>query len=225
MYSYETSDPSKATRIVEINGDTVYVVDTYVGKVLHQYERNGYHDSDFYIMVWDDAINAPRSFETWTTRFAPPRVLVETVDATPEVQAKYKAWKAEQARKAAVDARNAYAKVLRTLRTEIKAVAEKHGIPYANILRTRQHGTRFASIHRLGKVVRLLKAKPRSDFKKSLQARLIDGLKAPGKYACPLSPKQLEYCDRYGERRGSMYSNWGALETPLRDFNPTKWRA
>lgn len=224
MYSYETSDPSKATRTVEINGETVYVVDAYVGKVISQWERNGYHDSDFGILVWDDETNAPKSFETWTTRFAPPRVLIDRPDATPETLAKYKAWQREQTRKRMDASRKAYATVLRKLREDIRKAAAKHGIPYANILRTRDQSTRWSNIHRLGKVVRLLNTNVKSDFKKSLQTRLVEGLKSPGKYACPLSPKQLNYCDAYGARQGSMYSNWGAVETPLKDFSPDKWR-
>ena len=40
----------------------------YEGKVLNWYERNGYHDSDWYAEVWDDAKQEVRDVLYMTTR-------------------------------------------------------------------------------------------------------------------------------------------------------------
>lgn len=43
---------------------------TYEGKVLHWYEQNGYHDSDWYADVWDEENRAIKSVCFMTTRCA-----------------------------------------------------------------------------------------------------------------------------------------------------------
>ena len=40
----------------------------YVGKTLNWYERNGYHDSDWYAEVWDDETNSVKHVLYMTTR-------------------------------------------------------------------------------------------------------------------------------------------------------------
>jgi len=64
----------------------------YEGAVLHRYERNGYHDSDFYAIVWN-GVHA-EVIEYDTTRFAGGGWA--TVDATEEVQAAARAWYIER---------------------------------------------------------------------------------------------------------------------------------
>ena len=61
--------------------------ETYVGKVLETYERNGYNDSDFYAIVWDDEKNDLIHKEVATTRFYSEGYGAE-VDATDEVKEK-----------------------------------------------------------------------------------------------------------------------------------------
>lgn len=78
----------------------LYMETTYAGKVLHTGERNGYHDSDFTVTVWDG--EGPHTFVYATTRgWSYPNNA--TPDATPEVRAaydRYLARRAEEARKA-----------------------------------------------------------------------------------------------------------------------------
>jgi len=64
---------------------------THEGLVLGTFEANGYHDSDFYAVVWNPATNAPEhvwygSTSSWTYHNG------VTVDATPEVRAAATAW-------------------------------------------------------------------------------------------------------------------------------------
>lgn len=69
----------------------LYMETTYVGRVLRDWERNGYDDSDFYVTVWDDELDAPRSFCYASTRgWSYPNGA--SIDATPEIRAKYDAY-------------------------------------------------------------------------------------------------------------------------------------
>lgn len=63
---------------VAING-----VEKYKGAVLATYERNGYHDSDFFAVAWNQESQAVIGFEYGTTRFGNGGYA--DVDATPEV--------------------------------------------------------------------------------------------------------------------------------------------
>lgn len=73
-----------------------YLAPFYVGMVLALGEHNYYDDSDFYAVVWDDNKGAPIEVPTGTTRGWTAGGAA--VDATPEVVAKYEAWKAERAK-------------------------------------------------------------------------------------------------------------------------------
>lgn len=67
-----------------------YVRDFH-GYVLGIDERNGYSDSDFYAIVWDEEQQCVRTIDDGTTRFAaPPKY--HGPSATPEVWAKAAAW-------------------------------------------------------------------------------------------------------------------------------------
>ncbi len=63
---------------------------TYVGAVLEDWEENYYHDSDGYVIVWDEAEGKCKKIYTWTTRGH--SVVNGWVDATPEVKEKAAAW-------------------------------------------------------------------------------------------------------------------------------------
>lgn len=61
--------------------------ETYIGRVLLLRERNGYDDSDFYAICWNDETGKPISIMYDTTRFAGGGGA--NIDATPEVVKKY----------------------------------------------------------------------------------------------------------------------------------------
>ena len=61
------------------------------GCVLGVTERNGYHDSDFYAIVWDDEQGCVRTIEDGTTRFYAPSKY-SRADASYEVLEKARAW-------------------------------------------------------------------------------------------------------------------------------------
>jgi hypothetical protein len=69
---------------------------THKGHVLSTYERNGYDDSDFVAVVWDEVEGRTRHIEYATTRgWSYPNSA--SADATPEVVAAYEAWRDKQA--------------------------------------------------------------------------------------------------------------------------------
>lgn len=63
----------------------------WTGKVLDTFEENGYHDSYFYALVWDDELGATRKVEYGGTASWSYHNGV-TVDATPEVLARALKW-------------------------------------------------------------------------------------------------------------------------------------
>ncbi len=69
-------------------------VHTWTGCVLESREENGPQDSDFYALVWSEAEQCVKRVEYGTTRYASASWCEE--DATPDVQAKARAWMAEQ---------------------------------------------------------------------------------------------------------------------------------
>jgi hypothetical protein len=74
----------------------LYMETTHVGLVLSLGENNGYDDSDFYAIVWNPELGATERIEYATTRgWTYPNSA--WVDATPEVQAAYEAYRARLA--------------------------------------------------------------------------------------------------------------------------------
>jgi hypothetical protein len=63
----------------------------YRGCVLADRERNGYDDSDFYAVVWDEARQCVTSIEIGSTRYGGGD-RSWPVDATPEVKTKARVW-------------------------------------------------------------------------------------------------------------------------------------
>lgn len=74
--------------------EPLYMETRFVGAVLSVRERNGYDDSDFFALVWDDAKAEAYEIEYGTTRaWTYPNNA--TVDATPETIEKFRLWKRE----------------------------------------------------------------------------------------------------------------------------------
>lgn len=69
----------------------------YKGCVLGKREINGYSDSDFHAYVWDNDAQTVLAIEYITTRYGCSNSTA-SIDATPEVQQAYLAWKREQQR-------------------------------------------------------------------------------------------------------------------------------
>ena len=76
--------------------------ETYTERVLEVYEDNGYNDSDFYAVVWDDEQNCLIHKQYATTRFYSEGYGAK-VDATPEIIEKANAEKAKYFLKYAIE--------------------------------------------------------------------------------------------------------------------------
>jgi len=71
--------------------------ETYIGCVLNCYERNGYHDSDFYATVWDEQTKSIKDILFDTTRCGGSGYA--KIDATKEIRQKAKKYDIMQAYK------------------------------------------------------------------------------------------------------------------------------
>ena len=82
--------------------DIIETKESYVGRVLETYEENGYHDSDFYAVVWDDETNSILHKQYATTRFYTNGYGAK-VEATPDDIAKATAERKARFLKSAIE--------------------------------------------------------------------------------------------------------------------------
>lgn len=99
MIIRECSASTPNARRVEYCGHIHYVEETHAGLVLGTYEKNGYDDSDFFAIVWDDEIGMVKHVCYATTR-GWTYLNAANVDASPEVIAKARAYEARRATEA-----------------------------------------------------------------------------------------------------------------------------
>lgn len=77
------------------NFDPLYMETSHIGVVLETGEENGYNDSDFYAIVWNDEKGCTERVTYASTRgWTYPNGA--SVDATPEVVAKWEKWSADR---------------------------------------------------------------------------------------------------------------------------------
>src|SRR6266436_6236627 len=79
---------------------TLFTYETHNGLCLRNMERNGYDDSDFYMIVWNPLKGEPESVTYATTRGWSYPCYGSYVDATPDVAALYEAYVAKAEREA-----------------------------------------------------------------------------------------------------------------------------
>lgn len=71
---------------------TLFMWETHHGLCLEESEQNGRDDSDFYMTVWDPAKQEPERILFYTTRGWMYPCRASCVDASPDVQAAYRAY-------------------------------------------------------------------------------------------------------------------------------------
>lgn len=206
-----THDPVITTFKPQVSPDHVLHT-AYIGRVLSTGEVNGYDDSDFYAIVWNDERQTAERIVYATTR-AWTYDRSASVDATPEVLAIYEA-------KCAYGRRTNTVLRKRTISKKRSALAAKLGVRPSAIKRLEAaYGALQASdVHKpsrydnglglalgfyhkggdIDRVVALISSladnKLRSAFKKKLAEQVVAWLRDPApQYATPLSKKQLEY--------------------------------
>lgn len=93
---------------------------SHEGLCLSERERNGYHDSDFYMTVWNPEEKKAEEIMFATTRGWCYPCFGSAVDATDEVRAEYNEWKAEQDRRYRIAAKWRERKEMNELRDEMQ---------------------------------------------------------------------------------------------------------
>lgn len=159
----------------------------YKGKCIAESEKNGYHDSDFYMTVWDDITNSPKTILFATTRGWSYPSYASYVDATDEVFAKFERYKHMKLVEAQKTKRNEKAVFLWKQHSEDYVLCKKIGCSINKIrkLRTFQNGEA---------AIKLLTSNLRSDFRKNLKKQLVNWLVSKENiYNSPFSPRQWDF--------------------------------
>jgi hypothetical protein len=73
--------------------DNLWLYDTHIGVCIHDREHNGYDDSDFYMLVWNEEKQYAEEICFASTRGWAYPCYASKPDATKEVMDKYNAWK------------------------------------------------------------------------------------------------------------------------------------
>ena len=108
--------------------DIIESKESYVGRDLETYEENGYHDSDFYAVVWDDETESIIHKQYATTRFYSNGYGAK-VDATEEVVAKATAERKARFLESAIEADEETAKTVAKGKTvEINRGRKNRGV-------------------------------------------------------------------------------------------------
>jgi hypothetical protein len=189
------------------------VVRRYEGRVIREWERNGYNDSDWYVLVMEDD-GTFRTFEYSTTRGGSAPANAD-VDATPEVLAAYKAHQELIARQQRIGKLRRIVAEARTigltarqwigLRVALDSsnwieTPEQLETGYGRTIKTgMEHWFAWANqdvAKALSALGKLHRASFRSNFKRELAQQVFDWATtaaAARKYEQPLSRKQMGY--------------------------------
>lgn len=196
--------------------------ETHVGLCLSQYERNGYDDSDFYMVVWNPEKSEPETIMFASTRGWSYPSYASYVDATDEVKAAYAAYQARQARLSRINAQKASLRLRFETARELgvsvaaikrleKAYGKLDGTPvHRPTYRERTYGKQShhdamalayglrrheQQIDRVLNLAKSAKAgRLRNEFRRKLGEQVLAWLNEPEpRYSTPLSPKQAQY--------------------------------
>lgn len=167
-------------------GDHKYVLSSYAhGCVVKEREANFYHDSDFYATYWDAETGTFKETLFATTRGWCYPCLGTSVDATPEIMAKWEQHQKAQERRARILYRWHE-------RRKLNETAAAIGTSRADVVRLKSVTGRD-----FDKVIKLLKSEHakrlRSEFRKSLARQIRDWIAGDSKFNKPLSPRQALY--------------------------------
>lgn len=165
------------------NGQKIILWSTFECCCIKERERNTYHDSDFYMTVWDEESQSAKEIMFATTRGWTYPALASKVDATPEVLEKYAEWQRKER------IRNRWAQRQRDIERSRKIGVDSY-LKYRRLAQCYDFDTLY-------EIEKLLKTKKfRSSFRESLYDQIHAWLNTPRKnrkYSSPLSPKQLSY--------------------------------
>lgn len=154
----------------------------HIGMCVEEFERNGYHDSDFYMTYYVPEKDTFYTNEFATTRAGCGAAFGSCVDASPEIMERYEAWKIRQDK-----LRNAYYR--RRTRKKIHAIAKSTDLKFSKVKKIFDlYGEEKAL-----RMSKLLTTNLRSKFKISLRDQLLKWLRGESTYNFPFTIKQLNY--------------------------------
>lgn len=163
----------------------LWTYELFNGFCLFEREANSYHDSDFFMLVWNPFTGVPEEICFASTRGWTYPAMASRRDATPEVMAAYEAYRSARDRRARIC--GAWAR-----RNKKVAIARAIGeTNYRNLrkLEAVVPGGKWAQTIDL-----LTNPRIRSAFRKSLRDQILAWYRNPSpKYETPLSRKQWEY--------------------------------
>ena len=165
-------------------GRKIILWETHQGLCLSEREANYYDDSDFYMAVWNEEKQQPESIMFASTRGWSYPALGSFVDATPEIIAKWEAWKAVEMRRVRIQQKwlNRHKHIQE---------AQAAGLTRKQLTRLR-NSLNDGDFHA---VYKLLKTRNfRSKFRKSCAEQVREWLaNEASEYKSPLSKNQLSY--------------------------------
>lgn len=163
------------------HGGYVWADPKYNGTILNTFERNGYHDSDFYFRYWNEESQTIESVMYDTTRFGSLWYALKE-DATPEVQERVKQYIENRKQQA----KEREQRLLQQEAYDAGISLEAYNNLY-NVLGAESGNA----------VIKLLqtykRGKMRSSFRISLAKQVMDWVDGKSEYRAPLSKNQLNY--------------------------------
>lgn len=189
---YEVYDAAipMGQRPVKLGPNVYATYESHHGLCLEDFERNGYDDSDWYMVVWNPEKREPETILFASTRGWSYPCYGSKPDASEETLAAYAQYRDAESRLAFRRNREAKRIELCAIRDTAKAIAKAAGVPVGKVLKLRRNLGREGFEAVSGLFTKAI----RSNFKLSLKAQVVSWLVDPApKYATPLSKKQLGY--------------------------------
>lgn len=196
MTSRSEMDEAQARAEMEANGGEnlrwsdeyeMWLYDTHTGLCLYETERNLYHDSDFFMVVWNEEKGAAESLPFATTRAWTYPCFSSHPDATDEVREKYEVWRAAEDEKRR-QARIAQREAALQKQLDETGLAEDQLVRIIQAVGQDVWTNRYMPLLRSDHAGRL-----RSEFRKSLASQVRAWIAGESDYPTPLSRKQEMY--------------------------------
>ena len=191
-FSHDKADAQKRAGEILIYWDShheVWCWKEHEGFCVRDRERNGYNDSDFLMLIFNPDHNGDddmfREIEFATTRGWSYPAMASSVDAGPEILAKYEDWKARRLRQ------YKRSQILEQKRMVLGArhkIARTAGVAYSQIMDL----SKAVSSKDLILISLLFGARVRSKFKVSLRQQVVEWMmNGDREYETPLSARQM----------------------------------
>ena len=160
------------------------------GLCIRDFERNGYDDSDWFMIVWNEERHEPETILFASTRGWSYPCYGSRPDANTETLAAYAQYQDAESRLFAMRDFKSKIAALCEFRDTAKIIAHAAGVPVGKVLKLRK----VLGKEKIENLASFFGPRVRSNFKINLRTQLVNWLNdsAP-KYPTPFSRKQLEW--------------------------------